>query len=348
MFVKSHYLNDNKYNNLLFNNLRIYFERETKVRSVTANFGNTFRNSKWSDLHKVNIKESYLKTFINASSTLMLVVFSLMYFLGKSNSEHYLGFLPFFSVLDISLSAIMGLLYEAHTQLFIFLFSLATFIKNSLPNIILNLVNNSFSVSSADNHKPLPKKLTNAYKPKSTLSKKLGANSGINERANYLLTLHKLLAVQDLTTKTENIKNQGTRSFNSREFLPYVCSQLVTTNTKTITNLLLTITSKEKLVLKSATLSEAQYTANLVGSHNKQYSLTSNLSNFQKLLNMHQSLTRLDFNLLNNLNIAKEQRWLTKNSLLTEFLSKNSNLFTQSKKLLGLSLYTTNVSAKNL
>lgn len=46
MFIKSHYLNDNKYNNSLFSNLRVYFERETKVRSLTASFGNTFRNSK--------------------------------------------------------------------------------------------------------------------------------------------------------------------------------------------------------------------------------------------------------------------------------------------------------------
>lgn len=46
MFIKSNYLNDNKYNNTLFNNLRIYFERETKMRSLVTNLGNTFRNSK--------------------------------------------------------------------------------------------------------------------------------------------------------------------------------------------------------------------------------------------------------------------------------------------------------------
>ena len=33
MSIKSSYLNNNKYNNTLFNNLRIYFERETKYVS---------------------------------------------------------------------------------------------------------------------------------------------------------------------------------------------------------------------------------------------------------------------------------------------------------------------------
>ena len=96
--VKSYYLNDNKYHNSLFSNLRIYFERESKHKSNATTFGNTFRNSKWSDLQKVNIKESFLRTFTYASLTFLLTASVLMCFLGKAKSEHYLGFIPFFSI----------------------------------------------------------------------------------------------------------------------------------------------------------------------------------------------------------------------------------------------------------
>jgi hypothetical protein len=51
---------------------------------------------------------------------------------------------------------------------------------------------------------------------------------------------------------------------------------------------------------------------------------------------------------MESLNNAKEQRWLTKNSLLTEFFIKNSNAYTQSKTLLGTLFVNESLSKKNL
>jgi hypothetical protein len=55
-----------------------------------------------------------------------------------------------------------------------------------------------------------------------------------------------------------------------------------------------------------------------------------------------------NFNLENNLNVAKQQRWLVKNSLLTESIIPNSFLITQSKKLLGTGLVNKDFSNSTL
>jgi len=58
--------------------------------------------------------------------------------------------------------------------------------------------------------------------------------------------------------------------------------------------------------------------------------------------------TYYDFNFLLSLLNSKEQRWLVKNSLLTEFLINNSFLFTQSKQLIGLNSSDKDLSKQNL
>jgi hypothetical protein len=55
-----------------------------------------------------------------------------------------------------------------------------------------------------------------------------------------------------------------------------------------------------------------------------------------------------DFNLENNLQISKQQRWLVRNSLLTESITNNSFLITQAKKLIGVSLFDKNFTGKTL
>jgi len=78
------------------------------------------------------------------------------------------------------------------------------------------------------------------------------------------------------------------------------------------------------------------------------YSNLINLSQISYFSNFKKSFIKFDFNLTSSLNSSKEQRWLTKNSLLTEFFLKNSNAFTQSKTLLGALYLNSNFVKKNL
>jgi hypothetical protein len=67
-----------------------------------------------------------------------------------------------------------------------------------------------------------------------------------------------------------------------------------------------------------------------------------------KFFKKTRNTTLFNFNLENNLNISKQYRWLTKNSLLNESIINNSYLLTQSKKLIGLGIFDKDFSNKNL
>jgi hypothetical protein len=58
--------------------------------------------------------------------------------------------------------------------------------------------------------------------------------------------------------------------------------------------------------------------------------------------------TTFNFNIENNLSIAKQQRWLVRNSLLTESIIPNSFLITQSKKLIGSGVLDKDFTNKTL
>lgn len=335
--IKSYYLNDNKYHNSLFSNLRIYFERETKHKSTITTFGNTFRNSKWSDLQKINIKESFLKTFIYASLTFVLLISLLMCSWGKTKSEQYLGFIPFFSIWDASLNYALVVFNELQSYLFLSIFGLITsafiILKNQLPNFILNLFYNSFVVNRVRDKqffKPQVKKLKN-----SPLANTETFKSSSEQTSDYINTFYKLSVLQNSINHFKSVGNLNTRTstnlfLNKQHPLFFIKSSYSHTNANNNT----------------VTRSESFYSTNL--NPTKIFNLPSNLKNIQNHTGYHKSLTYFDFNLLNNLNLGKEQRWLTKNSILTEFLNKNTNAFTQSKKLLGLSHYNNALTNKNL
>lgn len=73
-----------------------------------------------------------------------------------------------------------------------------------------------------------------------------------------------------------------------------------------------------------------------------------NLSELNKILNTKSYPLFFNFNLENNVNLAKQQRWLSRNSLLTESLTKNSFLITQAKKLIGFGTLDSNYTNNTL
>jgi hypothetical protein len=55
-----------------------------------------------------------------------------------------------------------------------------------------------------------------------------------------------------------------------------------------------------------------------------------------------------DLNINNNISLGRELRWLSRNSVLTEFLTNNSYAITQSKKLFGLNAWNADYLSGNL
>jgi hypothetical protein len=100
------------------------------------------------------------------------------------------------------------------------------------------------------------------------------------------------------------------------------------------------------------TLSESRYVYgtfdNDINSANKNRTLSLSLDKLNRFLSKPKNPSNFDFNIENNLNISKQQRWLVKNSLLSESILNNSFLITQSKKLIGLGTLDKDYTSKTL
>jgi hypothetical protein len=88
----------------------------------------------------------------------------------------------------------------------------------------------------------------------------------------------------------------------------------------------------------SVTADESVYTGGNYISNYKIRNTSITLNYLNSLNKIHHSPTVFNFNIKSNLDMANQQRWLTKNSLLTESIVHNSFIFTQAKKLIGTGL----------
>ena len=275
-----------------------------------------------------------MRTFVYASLTFVLLMSALMCFWGKSKSEHYLGFIPFFSVWDIALNQLLIFFNEIQSQAFAIMFSLLVLIsaklKNAIPSKILKLFHTTLSVG---NTKQEPKLNRNRGTSNCVTNKYALSAAPSNIKKNHIINaLRDLSALQNSLTQLKTPHRPNTLSAD----LPVTLSDIEFVH-------ILTTNSPRQL---SLTNSESNYGKILTP--DKVFHTSLNLKNIQTHSNLHKSLTYFDFNLPVNINSGKEQRWLVKNSTLTEFLTKNTNIFTQSKKLLGLTNYDNNFSNKNI
>jgi hypothetical protein len=98
----------------------------------------------------------------------------------------------------------------------------------------------------------------------------------------------------------------------------------------------------------SVILSEAFYKNLPSITNSKTINTKSNLSDIQKLYKNTKNPNFIFSSLETNLNTSKQQRWLAKNSLLSELITSDSFLLTQSKKLIGSGVLDNSFTGKNL
>lgn len=211
---------------------------------------------------------------------------------------------------------------------FSLLASISTKLKNTIPSKLLNLFSITLSVNSGNQEPKLSREYaTTDYTNKYTLS------AVSPPKSNHLTNvLRGLAALQNSLIQLKSPKKPNL--FSTAPRTTFV-------NITFINNRIKNLPTQWSL-----TSSESNY--GKIPTPNKMINTSLNLKNVQTYNNLHKSLTYFDFNLLTNINSGKEQRWLVKNSILTEFLTKNTNSFTQSKKLLGLSNYNNSFSNKNI
>lgn len=91
------FTNNVKYNNSVWNPLKLYFERSTKLNLSLDLLGNLYKNSKWSSFHTQNIKLSWLKDWLYSTLFILLVLwiifnFNIFNFIKYKLIMFYLGF----------------------------------------------------------------------------------------------------------------------------------------------------------------------------------------------------------------------------------------------------------------
>jgi hypothetical protein len=342
-FIKSIYLNNSKYSNNLRHTLRIFFEREVKTKHTPTLFGTTFKGSKWVDYQTFNINKVFIKSGLSYFYYIFIMLVFTFIFLGRSKSEQYFGFLPFFSYINFILGYVPILLGDLTSQ-FVILFYL---IYNYIYQILYRIVDTLF-LSIVDKNKtyntvgfktffletkyaitPTSKGSTPPY---NIFYTKNNSNTSFLSKAlsytNYSLTLIDKFSLDSYYNNNSPVFYQKTT----------LTTTLIPQNQQTnTTKLFSSLASKESFYNNSLNSLNTKINTKL---------LTLNyLNKFFKESNHN---INFNFNLKENLNIANQQRWLTRNSLLTESLVSNTFLITQVKKLIGNSSFDKDFTKNSL
>ena len=347
-FMKSIYLNNSKYSNNLRHSLRIFFEREVKTKNTPMLFGSTFKGSKWVDYQTFNINKLFIKSGLSYFYYIFIVVSLLFFFLGRSKSEQYFGFLPFFSYINFLLGYIPLVFSDITSQIILVVYITYTSVINLSYRFFNKITNNTLLSLEARSSGIVYGGSNNNSKIK-TVHDQLFNNQGSHNTHSTLVpffsknlsNLRKNLSLLDQSYQNLNnslvTTSQPTNSFlNNNSFNTYIVRTKQTTP------------SLVNTVSSSFTNSEGFYSNSKNLNNFKIKSAQVSLNDIHKLYNLSNYPVFFNFNLEKNLNMAKQQRWLTKNSLLSESIMPNSFLVTQSKKLIGLGFLDKDFTDKTL
>ena len=348
-FVKSIYLNNSKYSNNLRHTLRIFFEREVKTKYTPALFGTVFKGSKWVDYQTYNINKLFLKSGLSYFYYVLVVLTTLFILLGRSKSEQYFGYLPLFSYINFMLGYIPLIMHDLCSQIFFTIFITYSFVISYINKLVHSLSLTFFY--NLSNTTKLNPNLTNkvtpiTYKTNYNYNFTKLTNNSINKSPNnkVVTTLNFSKILSNAGLNIGNTVNPNLLLWASQT-KPFVNTfnlsllKLVTYNPKNIS-------FRERLV----TFDEAPYIYNTFRNSKETSSKNTriNLYNLNQLVRVKGYPNLFNFNIEDKLLNAKQYRWLAKNSLLSGSLLNNSSLITQSKKIIGLSLYSHDYSSTSL
>jgi len=336
-FLKSIYLNDSKYNNNLRHTLRIFFEREVKTRHTPTLFGALFKGSKWSDYQTYNINKLLIKSGLSYFLYLLVVILLVFFLMGRSKSEQYLGFLPIFSYVNFVLGFIPLLFHDLWSQVLFTAYVLYLFVLSWSTKLINKLSLNFFySLSSKDTTKFSKNPNVNTLKTLHNLN--LAGNNTTNSNKNKLINYSKNISSSTLSLdKLKTSYNHSHKTLTSFNFF-----FMIHENTTKLLN-------SSYRSARLTTLDEVSY---MGGTRLPNFTLFKNYPITPHTLFKLNKIGRyplfFDFNINQNLFMSKQQRWITRNSLLNSSIINNSFLVTQTKKLIGSGVLNKDLSTSSL
>ena len=326
-YFNSVYINSVRYNQSLYSWFKLIFERNVKYKSTVSNLGNVFKNSKWSDFKTQNIKEVLIKDWVFLFTILSLIFFSYCILLGLLHTNSVVRSIP-----------ILNRLIEILTELWIPFIDYLDYLCVSIGAYYIYASLNIKSILYGYNYDLMNNTLTNQnFTKKAPIinsNTKKSLNLAPNTKSN------KALLVGSASNNSKNLILTSTSSddFNFTSKKSAALDLIKNFDTKVW---FLTIKNSTLFENKSQiNLNKENYTLSVP---NKLLNTKTNTFEHNKIKkNIH--LIPSNLNISSNLNLAKQDRWFLKNSILSDSLSSSTSSITQSKLLIGTSLLNNNSS----
>ena len=305
---------------------RLYLERDIKSRRIVANFGATFRNSKWSDYSLTNVNLKHKASFLNFIKGLVIffVLTSHLYsyyiysnvWLIHTLLSYVSSMANFLYVWYLYAYLVVPLLFKHFTRYIWGLFFKNTFFKKEPDSSVIYNSNSSQSLSCPTNSKIY----SNSDKLNSSLAKTL------------------YTAVRHL-----NIISSTTPNFNKAFDLTNTPTSLSLTYSPININssILNSNFTDNKLLIINNPLTNSKFGSFYLTSSDWHY-ISSTLMN---------SLNRSDLtssSISNQLANVKTLRWTYRYNMLHRHVLNGSTQLTSTKKLLSSGFLDSTSSTKNL
>jgi len=302
-YYLSSYWNNSRTLSSMYSFLKIFFERNNKIDNTVSSFGNVFRNSKWSNMQLQNIKKLFIKQWLGFFSICIVTLFLTLTYTGTA-----------FDISYLSIFYIKQTLNEFITNWYYFIGCVLFQLNYYLRTLFWG--NQQFTTTTS-----LPHTLTNLNL--SEVSVRTITHSKVN--TNLFFLQKTLLNLNNLNPLSILVPSHSLQTL-----------QLSTTFKNQVTGL--SLPASKLLGLTSEVLiNESSYVLNTHLNPILQTTLTVN-TDLQTLYSKESGIAHdpmVTETLTHGLNnIAKQQRWLTRNFWSNQGFITDSNRITEAKKFI--------------
>lgn len=321
-YIQNAYLNNPKFAHESLAYLRVFFERNVKSNGSFTQLGQTYASSKWSSFSKSNIKVSLRQSFLYFVIPFIVLLIFLNLTFGKIT--FYATLSSFFNT-EVILCSWNLLVEDINTRLVL--------IASSFYMVFIRLITSELqkTIISSNLNKPkplpiiIPKKTNTFYR---------------SPQIKTVQHFDMLRAPKSLFCVVNSLQLLNQPSFTKplsglagAEFYPSTLMSLSVSKHNDLSTCSPLISGNDLDLFKKLFLK----LENAV-------SLQDN-----RLKNLNKGAYHLSgLSIIDNIDLGKQKRWLTKNSILSNSLVQELYKLTESKKLLGLNLNMSDISSRNI
>ena len=362
-YFNSGFLNTFRLKNFKISTLRLYFERNNKITETLTSLGNVYRNSKWSDLKIQNIKSFFTQKHSRIIILISVVTVLLWIFSTTLGNQRLLDTFPFFTsgyeLLIFNLTQLVNKFNLIIVFIYLKTYLLKTALLNYIENLKLGLLkkveNKKKDLYDNVAYVTRSKAFFKDFYPKwkdylsfiwlesssylSSLKKRLISFKFWKKKAKWKDNINYaelFISTQYPLSRSTNFDAIFFRPLE-RTWLPVLLSDLES-GYLPIAFPYRKLHKKYNPFIKTSDWFEVYC----------DYTQVVTLRNANRATLEVPLLSPANLNFVLTLGLAKQDRWLLRNSLISDHISKHNNSYTQTKALLGTNLTNSTQTNTNL